>query len=68
MEVVNALREDMEKSRKECFSWVDDDFEQQAAVVYKDLGSPKLTMHSGWIIFYQMCARITESRSHPNED
>ena len=54
--VVAAFRKDVTKSRDECFTWVDAGFEADAQGAYAAVGSPELTMLTGWDIFHQMIA------------
>ncbi|KAJ6547856.1 hypothetical protein B0H10DRAFT_2181170 [Mycena sp. CBHHK59/15] len=51
---VDALRQNIPKSREECYRWVSDDFDTKAWEVYGEIGSPKLILTDGWTIFCQM--------------
>ncbi|THU88708.1 hypothetical protein K435DRAFT_679314 [Dendrothele bispora CBS 962.96] len=53
-EVVRHLRNQLEKSREECFSWVSDEFNLKAQEAYEKLGSPKFEIVSGWTLFCEM--------------
>ncbi|KAJ6580235.1 hypothetical protein B0H10DRAFT_1962623 [Mycena sp. CBHHK59/15] len=52
--LVDALRENIPKSRAECYRWVPDEFEAEAWQVYESLGAPEFLLTEGWTIFCQM--------------
>ncbi|KAJ7145060.1 hypothetical protein C8R43DRAFT_953510 [Mycena crocata] len=58
-EFVDALRENIPKSREECYRWVSDDFEAQAWSVHARIGAPKFILGDGWTIFCQMLPHFT---------
>ncbi|KAK7036956.1 hypothetical protein R3P38DRAFT_2517122, partial [Favolaschia claudopus] len=53
-EYIDQLRQNIPKSREECYRWVSDEFDTQAAEVYEQIGSPKLKLTDGWTIFCHM--------------
>ncbi|KAK7014509.1 hypothetical protein R3P38DRAFT_2638165 [Favolaschia claudopus] len=53
-EYIDQLRQNIPKSREECYRWVSDEFDTQAAEVYEQIGSPKLKLTDGWTIFCRM--------------
>ncbi|KAJ6629945.1 hypothetical protein B0H10DRAFT_2160444 [Mycena sp. CBHHK59/15] len=52
--LVDALRQNIPKSREECYRWVSDEFEAMAWEVYNHIGAPKFVLTEGWTIFCQM--------------
>ncbi|KAJ6560679.1 hypothetical protein B0H10DRAFT_2169414 [Mycena sp. CBHHK59/15] len=52
--LVDALRENIPKSREECYRWVTDEFEAKAWEVYHGIGAPPFALTDGWTIFCQM--------------
>ncbi|KAJ6626634.1 hypothetical protein B0H10DRAFT_1941648 [Mycena sp. CBHHK59/15] len=52
--LVDALRQNIPKSRDECYTWVSDKFETKAWEVYSHIGAPKFALTEGWSIFCQM--------------
>ncbi|KAJ7737133.1 hypothetical protein B0H16DRAFT_1466405 [Mycena metata] len=57
--LVDALRENIPKSRQECYRWVSDEFDAEAWVVYERIGAPKFALADGWTIFCQMLPHFT---------
>ncbi|KAJ7017205.1 hypothetical protein C8F04DRAFT_911641, partial [Mycena alexandri] len=53
-DLVEALRENIPKSREECYRWVSDEFQVKAWAVYDHIGAPKLELTDGWTIFCRM--------------
>ncbi|KAJ7758934.1 hypothetical protein DFH07DRAFT_701626, partial [Mycena maculata] len=51
---VDALRENIPRSRAECYRWVSDEFEGQAWAVYEHIGRPEFLLTEGWTIFCKM--------------
>ncbi|KAJ7794607.1 hypothetical protein B0H14DRAFT_2621743 [Mycena olivaceomarginata] len=51
---IDALRQNIPKSREECYRWVSNEFDTKAWEVYGQIGSPKLMLTDGWTIFCQM--------------
>lgn len=58
--IVEELRAQLPVSREEAFRWVDDEFAAQADEVYANIGSPPLSLRSGWQIFSQMSPMLEE--------
>ncbi len=58
-EVIDTLRGNLEKSREECFAFVDTAFGLRAHDVYVQIGSPQLTMKSGWTVYRLMLALLS---------
>ncbi|KAJ7501192.1 hypothetical protein B0H11DRAFT_1855566 [Mycena galericulata] len=52
--LIDALRQNIPKSRDECYRWVSDEFEAKAWEVYDQIGGPKFVLTEGWTIFCQM--------------
>jgi hypothetical protein len=52
--LVDALRENIPKSREECYRWVSDEFDANVWEVYEQIGQPKFLLTEGWTIFFQM--------------
>ncbi|KAJ6572927.1 hypothetical protein B0H10DRAFT_1839008, partial [Mycena sp. CBHHK59/15] len=48
---IDALRENLQYTRKEALRWVPDNFETAAQEVYEAIGSPTLEPRRGWEIF-----------------
>ncbi|KAJ7658239.1 hypothetical protein DFH06DRAFT_1472887 [Mycena polygramma] len=57
---IDALRQNIPKSREECYRWVSDEFDAQAWEVYEGIGHPKLVLTDGWTIFCQMLPCFSE--------
>jgi hypothetical protein len=53
-EATLALRNNLEISREEAFRWVSDEFAAAAAEIYAEIGSPSLSLDSGWDVFVTM--------------
>ncbi|KAJ6560015.1 hypothetical protein B0H19DRAFT_1289657 [Mycena capillaripes] len=51
---VDTLRQNIPKSRAECYRWVSDEFEAKAWEIYHQIGEPKFVLTEGWTIFCQM--------------
>ncbi|KAJ7430111.1 hypothetical protein B0H11DRAFT_2398532 [Mycena galericulata] len=58
---VDALRQNIPKSREECYRWVSDDFDARAWEVYNQIGAPKLVLTEGWTIFCQMLPHLNST-------
>ncbi|KAJ6491125.1 hypothetical protein C8R45DRAFT_1062181 [Mycena sanguinolenta] len=52
--LVDTLRQNIPKSREECYQWVSDEFDSPAWEVYVDIGGPEFILTDGWTIFCQM--------------
>ncbi|KAJ7349578.1 hypothetical protein DFH08DRAFT_696351, partial [Mycena albidolilacea] len=50
---IDALRQNIPKTRKECYR-VPDEFDAKASEVYAQIGEPKFVLTNGWTIFCQM--------------
>ncbi|KAJ7105543.1 hypothetical protein C8R44DRAFT_942644, partial [Mycena epipterygia] len=59
-DLVDALRENIPKNRKECYRWVSDEFEVKAWEAYYTIGAPKFVLTEGWTIFCQMLPHFTQ--------
>ncbi|KAJ7737943.1 hypothetical protein B0H16DRAFT_1325632, partial [Mycena metata] len=57
--LVDALGENIPKSRQECYRWVSDEFDAEAWVVYERIGATKFVLADGWTIFCQMLPHFT---------
>ncbi|KAJ7882120.1 hypothetical protein B0H13DRAFT_2235504 [Mycena leptocephala] len=57
-DLVEALRQNIPKSREECHRWVSDEFDAQAWEVYERIGAPKFVLTEGWTVFCQMLPRF----------
>ncbi|KAJ6596378.1 hypothetical protein DFH09DRAFT_1244311 [Mycena vulgaris] len=53
-DLVDALRQNIPKSRDECYRWISDEFEAMAWAVHDHIGAPKFVLNEGWTIFCQM--------------
>ncbi|KAJ7811825.1 hypothetical protein B0H14DRAFT_3150621 [Mycena olivaceomarginata] len=51
---IDALRQNIPKTRKECYRWVPDEFDAKASEVYVQIGEQKFVLTNGWTIFGQM--------------
>ncbi|KAJ7878361.1 hypothetical protein B0H14DRAFT_3130022 [Mycena olivaceomarginata] len=51
---INALRQNIPKTQRECCRWVPDEFDAKASEVYAQIGEPKFVLTNGWTIFCQM--------------
>ncbi|KAJ7263852.1 hypothetical protein C8J57DRAFT_1436287 [Mycena rebaudengoi] len=56
---VDALRQNIPKSRADCYRWVSDDFELKAWEVHHLIGAPKFILTEGWTIFCQMLPHLS---------
>ena len=52
--VVEALRKELKMPHADVYKFVSDDFRLVAEDAYATIGSPALTVESGWAIFAQM--------------
>ncbi len=57
--VVEALREQLTMCHEDVYKFVSDDFRQAAEDAYATIGSPVLTVRSGWDLFAQMKAVLS---------
>ncbi|KAJ7854709.1 hypothetical protein B0H14DRAFT_2579722 [Mycena olivaceomarginata] len=53
-DLIDTLRQNIPKSREECYRWVSDEFEVRVSEIYDHIGAPKLAPTEGWTIFCQM--------------
>ncbi|KAJ7883937.1 hypothetical protein B0H14DRAFT_3746214 [Mycena olivaceomarginata] len=53
-EFVDALGQNIPKSRAECYRWVSDEFDERASEIYDHIRAPKLLLTEGWTIFCRM--------------
>ncbi|KAJ7315803.1 hypothetical protein DFH08DRAFT_715290, partial [Mycena albidolilacea] len=53
-DLVEALRENIPKTREECYRWVSDEFDMKALEIYNHIGAPKFILTDGWTIYCQM--------------
>ena len=53
-EISEALRSQLKISRDEAYKFVSDDFRQTVETAYAEIGSPALTVETGWQIFNQL--------------
>ncbi|KAJ7290753.1 hypothetical protein C8J57DRAFT_1013470, partial [Mycena rebaudengoi] len=51
LNVVRELRNTLPKSRDDCFHWVLLDFDLRPVAAYEYLGSPELTISTGWTVY-----------------
>lgn len=58
-EVIQALRENLDVSQEEAFHWVSDEFMAAAEEVFFEIGSPTLSLDSGWDTFVKMDTALT---------
>ncbi|KAJ7859018.1 hypothetical protein B0H14DRAFT_2577395 [Mycena olivaceomarginata] len=56
LNVVCELRNMLPKSREDCFRWVLPDFDLRAVAAYESLGSPELTISTGWTVYRRILA------------
>lgn len=59
MTVLDELRDNLPISREEAFRWVDREFELAAEDVYRKVGSPTLTLQTGWDVFARMAPLLS---------
>ncbi|KAJ7785387.1 hypothetical protein B0H14DRAFT_2630599 [Mycena olivaceomarginata] len=53
-DLVEPLRENIPKTREECYRWVSDKFDMKALEIYNHIGAPKFILTDGWTIYCQM--------------
>jgi hypothetical protein len=56
LNVVRELRNTLPKSREDCFHWVLLDFDLRPVAAYESLGSPELTISTGWTVYRRIPA------------
>jgi len=54
LECIQELRNNLSETREEAFRWVEDDFAAAAEEVYEAVGSPSLSLATGWQVFSMM--------------
>jgi hypothetical protein len=54
----DALRQNIPKTREECYRWVSDEFDAQAWEIYERIRAPKFVLTEGWTLFCQMLPRF----------
>lgn len=57
---LQVLRDNLIETREESLRWVSDEFSSHATNIYVELGSPRLTLESGWDVFSSMAPLLED--------